>query len=260
MFALSLLVLAIELPQVSSAAGLDVPKDARAHVTVTETGITFSGRGSKKQVPVTTLQAWKPGAKDGEGPELTTLGAAFDAAKREREDDRFFSSEIDGWAELSIDRRAPMALVTRVLSTVGSRAGSLGLVVATPEGERVVRYFFPLSDAAPSDDFIVGVEATQVQLVRPGAPAKPSPRTADAVRAAVASFVKKGAKGRRALMPTPMGTNCLSAKLENLPPDQCWHPRVIVVASPEANLTWGDLLPLAAAAHESVPDVIFGSL
>jgi hypothetical protein len=251
-------LLSIDLPAASSAPTLDAPNPHRARVTVTAAGIAVKRTRSQTEQQVVALEKWAVPTRQLQGRLIVPIDAALASLPETGElPDRFFSSAVDGWVELFVDRAAPMELVLGVLYTAGQHANQLAVAVGTPDGERVL-----LLDTSPfgepaADLLTFGLEKGGMAIAWPGDKTpKKSPRTAEAVRAATAAFAKKGAKGRPVLRPGPLGSVCSDGKAV-IDRSKCWKARVVIAVGDPA-VTWADVAALAVAAVDAVPSVTFG--
>jgi hypothetical protein len=248
----------VDLPTVDASSSLGTPNEHRVRIVVTKDSISVKLRdGSSKQV--TVVKDGTVAAADLRGLLIISLEAALQP-KPETGDlpDRFFSSAVDGWAELWIDRATPFRLASLVVYTAAQCGlGQLALGVTTPSGERTIDLIVP-SDFAGLDMLTLGVEQEQLLIATGSGPTRKAKPTVAAVRTAVAAFEKQKAKGRPP-MRTALGPwRCLADNGLGLGDEKCWHGRIIVAAGDEA--LWGTLLPLVSTAHAIVRDVVFAQL
>lgn len=255
------MVLAIDLPTAAAAnPALRQLNPHRARVTVSADAILVRAKRGDTEKKVVTLKQWVPAPADLDGKKIVALAAALAPPKPAADEElpeRFFSSEVDGWVELYVDRGAPWDLVVSVMYTASEQASTFGCALKTPDGERLL-VIVPqdVADQTPADVLTLGLDAKTLMVAGDGAPPK-AKRTVEAVRSVVTAFATKKSKGRAALIPGALAPFCPDGKSGSAPVEKCWRGRVVFAAA--AEVSWGDALPFAAAAAEKVPWVVFAS-
>lgn len=250
----------LELPATDARLGLRPPNEHRLRVTVSKDRIAVRPLRSDAERKATALTDWTVDSADRQGRLITSLAAALaPPAADDPLAPRLFDSDVDGWAELWIDRGAPYELVALVMATVGQRCSLLAFAVKTPEGARTVPAALPDPASHVDESLTLAIGEEDVLVAAPGAsqPRKLK-RSPDAVRAAAVAFQKAHAKGRRPRRLALGEWRCLDEQGGPLDARRCWHGRVSFVAG--GDLEWGVVLPLALAVQAVVPDVVFVAL
>lgn len=254
---LTMAVLSIDLPTVGNSPFLVEPNLHRARVTVTAEAIVVRPKRTSAEKKVATLKAWVPEPTELDGLRIVPLAKALAPPPPTDElADRFFSSEVDGWVELSIDRGAPWAIVLSVMSSVSEQASTFGCAVRTPSGERLLVVSAPAPGGESADVLTLALDHETLMFVASDGTRGTAKRTVEAARAAVSAFAKKNAKGRRPVVPNSFGPVCLDAKNASLPLANCWRGRVMVAVD---GVSWGDVLPVIAATAQVVPWVMLAT-
>ncbi|MFT3711720.1 MAG: hypothetical protein QM817_29125 [Archangium sp.] len=244
LLALVLAATPLELAPVTSNA-LDEPRAGRAMVVISAENISYTTMKDSTPKQLAALANFKA---------ASIPWSKLETALPEKSDERFFSSAIDGWAQLHLDRRTPMSLVLELYASVMRVESCVALVVKTPTAERAIDIF---PTAEKTEDVIVKVGA-KLEIV--GASQNPIKvaATASALQKALMAFNLSVGKKRAQETWSLGGWACMDAKGVKLPAESCWHPRVLLVVDPKQK--WGDFAPLLAVAFEEVRDVQLANL
>lgn len=240
----------VQLPVADAQPSLGQPNAQRLRITVTQTAITVKpirGAGAKK---VTTLDDWGVPASDQRGRTISSLAAAIVAPDNGKTD-----AAVDGWAELWIDKAAPLDLVGRVITTLGHGLAKVAIGVKTRGGERTLDVIIP-EDLSQADAILtVNLDDHDLVMGAGSAPVKTARRSLATLKPVVASFEKKEGKGRVARRAVLGKWECVDGSGNALEAARCWHGRVVFAGDDHA--VWGEVVPLAVAAQGTVPDIAF---
>jgi hypothetical protein len=241
------------LPTVGAEPSLGKPNAHRMRISVSKDAVVFKPTRGEAAKKVSVLKDWKPADDDRRGKVILSLGAAIDASIATKPATPDLA--IDGWAEVWIDRGAPIDLVTIIWCTLIPRLQQVAIGVKAPGGERTVEFLLT-HDLSQADALLtVAIDDGELVITSGEEPELTLKHNAANMKKATAAFEKKNGKGRVERRAVLGAWECVDSAGKPVAAERCWHGRVVFSADDHA--TWGDVAPMAAAAQTVVPDVAF---
>ncbi|MDP1828540.1 MAG: hypothetical protein Q8L48_35060 [Archangium sp.] len=114
------------LPTAEPQSLLAPPNPHRLRITVTRGAVSVRPMRGVAETQVTALKGWAVPAADLSGKLIVSLHTALQPAPPEGDlPERFFSTAVNGWAELWFDRATPYALAMMILYTLVAAAQAI---------------------------------------------------------------------------------------------------------------------------------------